>query len=465
MKVFIGAIFFLSCLSLTLAADEPSLVVELFRHGIRTPGSDIFTDRWKDYGLGELTSSGMRQHYILGAALKELYPNLFKTYSPDQIMVHSTQENRTINSAISQLYGIFYKKGPNLDDKYPVNIAVPPYNKEEVEKALDKLIGVKAAIPNNYAPLPIHTVLRKDDFLLQSYLNCPNANKYYQQQVKDAKVQEIYKKFEQTIGKLADKGVVVKDIHDLEELGDTFISHAANQVELPGGFETTSDEFKDLRFFAHWYEIYPALNLEIQRQLFAGPLLNTIVDIFKQKQDKKTNLNFVFYSAKETMLATILSALGVTTPECLLANWESEKKKEEPPFPQCDYPIYASNLIFEYYNTENPYVKFVYNGNTIKLCDKKETCTLKEFSELVNKVTDGYTLTKFHKWCGNTKVNLRQNIEKDNKETWFIAFNTTLMGVIVVLFISLLVICKLHRKQKVAPVAEGYTNLEIMSPQ
>lgn len=54
-------------------------VMETFRHGARWPtvGDDQFFDAqaWPDFSTqhGELTAVGMRQHYVLGTALRNLY--------------------------------------------------------------------------------------------------------------------------------------------------------------------------------------------------------------------------------------------------------------------------------------------------------------------------------------------------------------------------------------------------------
>ena len=96
-------------------SDEKLLFVwEHFRHGAR--GSyksfdyinwkDILNEKWK--GAGELTPIGMRMHYLLGVATRKKYNHfLSPVYNPNEIFVISTNVNRTLISAYSNLQGLF----------------------------------------------------------------------------------------------------------------------------------------------------------------------------------------------------------------------------------------------------------------------------------------------------------------------------------------------------------------------
>jgi len=450
LGLFIAFIF----LSSTFAAEDgPDMVVEIFRHGIRTPESGQFDNSWDKLGYGELTDAGMRQQYVLGVAMKELYKKLLLPYSPAKIYVQSTQENRTIMSALSQLYGIYYKEGPELGKDYPHELAVPPYNSEEVKKVLDTLKDEDAAIPNRYYPLPVHSLLKKGDTLLQSYLNCPKADEYYFKQKEDETVKKAFADLSQTVENLKQLGITVNNFEDLDHLGDAVIANKANQVKLPGGLSPDSQDFKDIVYWAHWYEIYPSLNMPLQRQLFSGPLLNNILTMFQEKQKKATELDFVFYAAKESLLASLLSAFDIMTPECIKANWEAQKAGKEIPHKECNYPIYASNLIFEFYNTQNPYVMFKYNGNIMKICKGKESCTLDEFAAKIKEVTAGYDLAKFQEFC----VIKQEKTEAGKSIT---GLNSILIGVIIALMIAVTMLYMKNKKANQVS-APKYQNFEV----
>ena len=111
---------------------EVRFVFEMFRHGARGPwmgldkdSKDIFGEYWN--GSGELSEVGMRQHYLLGHRNRLKYSNFIsKSYDPQEIYVVSTDYNRTIMSAYSQLQGLYAAgSGPLLTDSQS-KIGVPP---------------------------------------------------------------------------------------------------------------------------------------------------------------------------------------------------------------------------------------------------------------------------------------------------------------------------------------------------
>ncbi len=111
-------LIFLCLASLTLSS-EPKLIYiqEVFRHGHRYPFHpspfDNSTFILSMNSAGELTKQGRSMHYILGQNLHKTYWNkLFdgspylSTYNQSKFYVKSTNVNRTIESAQSQLLGI-----------------------------------------------------------------------------------------------------------------------------------------------------------------------------------------------------------------------------------------------------------------------------------------------------------------------------------------------------------------------
>ena len=98
-------------------ARELIFVYEHARHGARGPSSGfraIFDNGTDEYGVkwitdGELTQIGKRQHYFLGIRNRIKYGNLinFKKYDPMEILIHSTDYNRSQQSIMSELYGMY----------------------------------------------------------------------------------------------------------------------------------------------------------------------------------------------------------------------------------------------------------------------------------------------------------------------------------------------------------------------
>jgi len=97
-------------------------VFEHFRHGARNPcnhidknGKDFLGKKWNF--VGELNNIGKKQHFLLGMRNREKYKNfLLDFYHPKEILAFSTNRNRTIESLIANLMGMFYKKGKKIKE-------------------------------------------------------------------------------------------------------------------------------------------------------------------------------------------------------------------------------------------------------------------------------------------------------------------------------------------------------------
>ena len=147
-------------------AQEDSLLwaFEIFRHGARSPYSrfqesnskDLFNMTWS--GIQELTNIGKRQHFLIGYRNHKRYiiekKLINKTYDPREIHIFSTNINRTIESAASQLQGLYLSgEGPSLTDAQ-ITRAVPPIDNELYEDILDNMGN--EVFPGNINVVPIH---------------------------------------------------------------------------------------------------------------------------------------------------------------------------------------------------------------------------------------------------------------------------------------------------------------------
>ncbi|XP_060533546.1 prostatic acid phosphatase-like [Cylas formicarius] len=136
-----------------LAREESTLhgVVVLFRHGDRSPLSSWPNDPyfgnsalWPD-GYGMLNNRGKLRQYELGRWLRRRYQNFLPIrYNRSDIYVRSTDVDRTLMSAASNLAGLY----PPLDDQV-WNPFIP------------------------WQPIPIHTVDYSTDYLLAYNVACP----------------------------------------------------------------------------------------------------------------------------------------------------------------------------------------------------------------------------------------------------------------------------------------------------
>lgn len=156
-KIAMKIIFFF----LPLFLCERLFVFEHFRHGARNP-CDHLDEANNDFlgihhdVLGELTPVGVRMHYALGVRNRYRYKDfLSSSYDPREIHIVSTDVNRTVQSAISQLNGLYpFNTGPVISGEV-ISKAVPPNElSEDVVKELNQLGDF--ALPYKTQSIPIH---------------------------------------------------------------------------------------------------------------------------------------------------------------------------------------------------------------------------------------------------------------------------------------------------------------------
>ena len=101
-------IFYLYAIHLIYAQatnDNLVMIEEVFRHGHREMLNEVFDGNQYKYKWGELTNVGVRQHYVLGRVLKNLYIDdmqfIDPIYNSSQIYVKSTDTDRTLMSVRS----------------------------------------------------------------------------------------------------------------------------------------------------------------------------------------------------------------------------------------------------------------------------------------------------------------------------------------------------------------------------
>ena len=121
--------------------DNLYFIFSIFRHGVRSPmdkelenGKDLLGGIWNQ--KAELSSTGRKQHYLIGAKNKLRYSDFInKEYDPKEVLIYSTNTNRTISSAQSQLLGLYngylYSNKSNLDinineSEINLNSIIPP---------------------------------------------------------------------------------------------------------------------------------------------------------------------------------------------------------------------------------------------------------------------------------------------------------------------------------------------------
>ena len=156
-------------------ADEDDRLVFLythFRHGARAPMdikndyTDLLGEKWTN--PGELTGMGQRMHYLLGLRNRMRYIEkekfISEKYDAHEMLIYSSNLNRTMLSASSQLQGLYpqsSKKGEILTEAQE-KAAVPQVDVDcdEINNEIKALN--KSALPYYMTLAPVRMVNDND---------------------------------------------------------------------------------------------------------------------------------------------------------------------------------------------------------------------------------------------------------------------------------------------------------------
>ena len=235
--------------------DEKLLFVwEHFRHGARGPYRSFDEVNWRDLlnekwnGEGELTSLGMRMHYLLGVSTKNKYFDfLSKEYNPNEILVKSTDVNRTILSSYSTLQGIYNSSTfKNLTEKQIKTANIQNYNNSDLINQKIKELE-NNAIEGGYGLYPVHIYPTNYDHQFQIYRTdeCPGIKSYLdeirnKEEIKkmcndtSAKINDTYGEFIYKFMNISgiENPYYLFDFSNLFSIADTFIADYYNGREL-----------------------------------------------------------------------------------------------------------------------------------------------------------------------------------------------------------------------------------------
>ena len=332
--------------TLIYATEQPIFVVEIIRHGDRTPTVQLpaVDYVWKE-GLGQLTATGMQQEYQLGVALRKQYIEqshlLPKQYQYGTIYVRSTDYDRTLMSAQSVLTGLY-----------------PPGTGPSPSK------GAPPALPYAIQPVPIFSApAQYDDIILQK-VSKEDFNKLLEQYVfptpawqqKDNELKANYPRWSNLTG------VPITQLKDLGQLADTLNIHKIHHAPMPSGL---SDAEIDTIIQAGQWAFTEELKPQPVAAAFSAKLMKRIARYLDEGSQKKAPLKYVLLSAHDMTISTALSFLNA---------------------PLQSSPPYASHLSFALYEQPDAsfVVKVTYNGQPVVIpaCGGN-TCELKRFVKLV----------------------------------------------------------------------------------
>ncbi|XP_074125630.1 prostatic acid phosphatase [Sminthopsis crassicaudata] len=175
------------------AAKELQFALLLFRHGDRSPIETFPNDPYQEsawpQGFGQLSQLGMEQHYELGTYLRKRYSTfLNSTYHRNKVYVRSTDIDRTLMSAMTNLAALFPPEGSSIWNP--------------------KIL---------WQPIPVHTIPTSQDQLLYlPNVKCPRLKKLQEETLKSKEYQNLispYKDFINTLPELS--GLHIKNLNEI----------------------------------------------------------------------------------------------------------------------------------------------------------------------------------------------------------------------------------------------------------
>jgi len=261
----------------------------LWRHGDRTPIKPYPTDPYLHYdwpgGLGQLTVRGMQRHHQLGEWIRRRYTGwLNETYDRADVVVRSTDTDRTLMSALANLAGMFPPAGAQVWDK---------------------------EIP--WQPIPVHTLPQDQDYLLSSHAKCPRFEELQQEIQEGEWMKDLYKQNEALFKYVSrNVGQEIVDIVKLDYIYDTLLIENATGLKLPPWTQQVfpgDGTFKKLRDLSFTVD---TLTEELKR-LKGGPWLKEIIahsDAIA-RNDNNDHVKLYIYSAHDTTVAPMLHTMGI----------------------------------------------------------------------------------------------------------------------------------------------------------
>uniref|UniRef100_A0A1W7RAZ5 acid phosphatase n=1 Tax=Hadrurus spadix TaxID=141984 RepID=A0A1W7RAZ5_9SCOR len=283
--LYVLVIFDTKGISSDKAADSDLKLLHIIsRHGARNPDFFYPKDPHRNYnfigGLSQLTNLGKLQQYTLGQFLKERYRN-FLTSNPKEVYARSSNIDRTMESAMALLAGLY-----------------PPESDWIWNKDL------------KWQPIPVHSVPGKDDSLLNYRPDCPAVQREYKK-LKRSEIMQAYNRDNQDFFQFLSEetGMDLNEWHGLIRINSILEIERQNNLSMPHW--ATNDVIERLRFNAALSLSFLYGNTALQR-LRGGPLIAEMINNMQRKLNGSLENRKIFvYTTHDIILAAVMSALGI----------------------------------------------------------------------------------------------------------------------------------------------------------
>lgn len=271
-------------------AHQLRFVTVVYRHGDRSPvrayPKDVHQESAWPQGFGQLTQVGMRQHWDLGQALRARYKGfLNESYDRHEIYVRSTDVDRTLMSAESNLAGLYPPEGAQI---FQPNIS--------------------------WQPIPVHTVPDCEERLLKfPILPCP---KYLKLQEETRHSPEYVNKTRDNMDFLQmvanNTGLADCSLESVWTISDILFCESKHNLSLPSwATKDVLEQLSDLKDFSFRF-LFGIIEQEKKARLQGGVLVAQILkNISAAAHNSSNGLKFIAYSTHDTTLGALHMALDV----------------------------------------------------------------------------------------------------------------------------------------------------------
>ncbi|CAI2369354.1 unnamed protein product [Moneuplotes crassus] len=395
--------------------DQLYFAIQVTRHGARATCNHIdfpnITTHYWETPLGHLTEQGERQHYLLAKKHEKRYRHqahlLSDTFDPNEILIYSTNVDRTIMSAYSELTGWYPLGSGDKLARQERSQSLPPFEVTGLEETLSKLED--DALLEGFQPVPIHMGEEINKILKgQDEDTCPIFKKLKEEVMKDPVFQQRIELYRDTVVKSLKEDWNLNDnfnIQTVDPYTDSYYSAMFN-LRLKKEFDL-GREIVD-RLIADRYNYYTLLTDEMTR--LASTKFHNFVHTRMDQRIYSTDspLRFVFMSAHDSTIASLLAGV--------------EQKQETQPF-------FATSILVELWKKagtagdkdEDFYAKYLYDDQPLNInnsCDDQGRCDYAGFKNyLKSREIEG----DFDEACAYTE---------SSSTTMIVAISTSAAGLI-----------------------------------
>jgi hypothetical protein len=367
----------------------------------------------------------------------------------------STNFNRTINSALSQLYGLYPQFNGTISDNQKI-YANPPISSlsETIKAQINELNSKEDYLPNSLNLVPLH-IFHNSEHRIEELENpsCSKvANEIKKNNINNNEISSKLKTFKDTYSELFKKHLKYVedfDYHIIEKLADQFITDMAEGHDFSSFKNSTKI---DDETFANLYNFFLDFAGRTMKDYQYGdsegkliridmsPFFNELVEYIQKRIHltiKNITLNQNDYSSPKLVMVSGHDST-LTSMMLFLELMYKDKKKTF-----YRNPIYASNAAFEVYikdnanlenlNEDSFEIEYYFNG------EKIDTFNFIDFKERVKK--EAYTPEKIGEIC---KYQNSSNECPKNDSTSsttlviFIILTIILAIIVIILFIFIL---------------------------